>query len=50
MIAKLDAAEHALAGGVPSVRIGDLSAIADVALGTRIVTVTSPHALTTALA
>ncbi|HZO19225.1 MAG TPA: acetylglutamate kinase [Gemmatimonadaceae bacterium] len=50
MIAKLDAAEHALAGGVSSVRIGDLSAIADLTLGTRIVTAASAHALTTALA
>jgi acetylglutamate kinase len=37
MIAKLEAAAHALAGGVPLVRIGDLSAVADDTFGTRII-------------
>jgi acetylglutamate kinase len=37
MIAKLEAAVRALAGGVPLVRIGDLTAIADDSLGTRII-------------
>jgi acetylglutamate kinase len=37
MIAKLEAAVHALAGGVPLVRIGDLTALADDTSGTRII-------------
>jgi acetylglutamate kinase len=37
MIAKLEAAARALAGGVARVRIGDLGSIADSTLGTRIV-------------
>lgn len=37
MIAKLEAAVHALIGGVPLVRVGDLSAVADDTSGTRII-------------
>lgn len=37
MAAKLRAAQHALAAGVAAVRIGDLRAIADAELGTRVV-------------
>ena len=38
MIAKLEAAAHALTGGVPLVRIGDLTAVSGDTPGTRIVT------------
>ena len=41
MIAKLEAAVHALTGGVPLVRIGDLTAVADDTAGTRIANVVS---------
>lgn len=42
MAAKLRAAEHALAGGAQSVRIGDLRMLSDRAAGTRIVPSLSP--------
>jgi acetylglutamate kinase len=44
MIAKLEAAQRALAAGVASVRIGDLDAIADAAAGTRLVSTLTPVA------
>ena len=46
MIAKLEAAQRALAAGVLRVRIGDLAAVADATLGTHIVSATTPHAFT----
>lgn len=42
MSAKLQAARRALAGGVASVRIGDVAAIADLAAGTRITPAHTP--------
>jgi acetylglutamate kinase len=50
MIAKLEASQRALAGGVARVRIGDLAAIADGTRGTLIVATTPEHALTPVLA
>ena len=50
MIAKLEASTRALAGGVSSVRIGDIDAIADVQRGTRIIGVAAPQAFTSVLA
>jgi acetylglutamate kinase len=50
MIAKLEASNRALMAGVSRVRIGDLTAIADVTRGTRIVVTTMPRALTPVLA
>ena len=50
MIAKLEASTRALAGGVPRVRIGDLSAIADSSQGTRIVRASTSRAFARALA
>ncbi len=44
MAAKLDAARHALAGGVRRVRIGDLAALGDPTLGTSIVAAGAPGA------
>ena len=46
MIAKLEAAQRALAAGVLRVRISDLAAVADAARGTHIVSATTPHAFT----
>jgi len=42
MSAKLQAARRALAGGVPTIRIGDSSALIDPAVGTRITIANSP--------
>jgi acetylglutamate kinase len=50
MIAKLEAANRALAGDVSRVRIGDLSAITDLAQGTRIVSTSASRAFARALA
>lgn len=44
MIAKLEAAQRALAAGVQRVRIGDLAAVADATRGTHIVSTSAPHA------
>ena len=44
MIAKLEAAQRALAAGVQRVRIGDLAAVADATRGTQIVSTSAPHA------
>ena len=44
MIAKLEAAQRALAAGVQRVRIGDLAAVADATRGTHIVSTSTPHA------
>jgi acetylglutamate kinase len=50
MIAKLEASTRALTGGVPRVRIGDLSAIRDSAQGTRIVSAAASRTVVRALA
>jgi acetylglutamate kinase len=50
MIAKLQAAIHALAGGVPLVRIGDLNAVADDTFGTRIIARSVSQSLSPAFA
>lgn len=50
MIAKLEAAAQAIAGGVPLVRIGDLAAVGDNALGTRIVANSVSQSLSPAFA
>jgi acetylglutamate kinase len=46
MIAKLEASSRALVGGVSSVRIGDIDAIADAQRGTRITGIPAPQAFT----
>jgi acetylglutamate kinase len=50
MIAKLEAAVHALGGGVALVRIGDLAAVANDAFGTRIVAGSVSRSLSPAFA
>ena len=50
MIAKLEAAVHALSGGVPLVRIGDLTAVADDTFGTRLIASSVSQSLSPAYA
>ncbi len=50
MIAKLEASHRALMAGVPSVRVGDLEAVADAGRGTRIVAAAAPQTFTSVLA
>jgi acetylglutamate kinase len=50
MIAKLEAAVHALKCGVPLVRIGDLTAVADDPSGTRITVSSVSRSLSPAFA
>lgn len=50
MIAKLEAAAHALAGGVPLVRIGDLMAVSDETFGTRLIAGSIAQSLSPAFA
>ncbi|MGQ0715472.1 MAG: acetylglutamate kinase [Gemmatimonadaceae bacterium] len=50
MIAKLEAANRALAAGISRVRIGDLGAVADEAAGTRIIGTTTLQSFTPAFA
>ena len=50
MIAKLEAGVHALGGGVPLVRIGDLTVVADDTSGTRIMVSTVSQSLSPAFA
>lgn len=50
MIAKLEAAVYALTGGVPLVRIGDLTAVADDTFGTRVIASAVSQSLSPAFA
>ncbi|MDQ4079613.1 MAG: acetylglutamate kinase [Gemmatimonadota bacterium] len=50
MIAKLEAAVYALTGGVPLVRIGDLTAVVDDSFGTRIIASSVSQSLSPAFA
>jgi acetylglutamate kinase len=50
MVAKLEAAVHALTGGVALVRIGDLTAVSDGARGTRIIASSVSQSLSPAFA